>query len=61
MEKGLNMCMRNEDNDHNLTHLGITVSILYFGLLHCCDATKLELDDVTIEETRRVVINFIFI
>jgi len=58
MEKGLKMCMNNKGNDHNLTHLGVTVSILYFGLLRCCDATKLELDDVTIEETGRVVINF---
>jgi len=52
------MCMRNEENNHNLTHLGVTVSILYFGLLRCCDATKLEVDDVTIEESGRVVINF---
>ena len=58
MEKGLTMCMRNEENNHNLTHLGVTESILYFDLMCCCDATKLELDDVTIEESGRIVINF---
>jgi len=49
MDEGLQLCMLSDDP--KVTQVGVTVAMLYFGLLHITDALKIEQRDIYIQES----------
>ena len=56
MDIVLKYCMSSKNEQDTL--MGVGIALMYYGLLRVCDAKKIELKDVSNDETGRVIVTF---